>query len=152
MDNKQSIQLSEDHQVLALMDAMRNNPPNLLTQSSQPLALTSQDTASGSSFTTPNKSADIPILANMSSLRRGSIDYEPPDSRPHPTSTQGVIAHPFVSSDAKLVLIPSSSTADGIDIEEEARLYDELSRSYEDGTDDVCDGIFFVFSFNMPFC
>lgn len=128
--------------MLALMDAVRNNPPNLLTQSSHSIVSISPDMASGSSFTSANTSVDIPILAKMPPLRRGSIDYEPPDSCPHPTSTQGVIAHPFAGSSAKLVLIPANETADGIDVEEEARLYDELSRSYEDGTDDVRSGPF----------
>jgi hypothetical protein len=46
-------------------------------------------------------------------------------------------AHPFAHSTAKLELIPASTSADGIDVEEEARLYDDLCRTYEDATDNV---------------
>ena len=47
--------------------------------------------------------------------------------------------HPFATSTSKLELIPSSTktTVDGINVEEEARLYDQLCRSYDDETDDV---------------
>ena len=51
--------------------------------------------------------------------------------------------HPFANSTSKLELIPSSTTTtvDGINVEEEARLYDQLCRSYEDETDDVCPSL-----------
>ena len=40
--------------------------------------------------------------------------------------------HPFAASTAKLELLPPDTlTASGIDIEEEARLYDELCEAYE---------------------
>lgn len=42
--------------------------------------------------------------------------------------------HPFASSTAKLEIIPSSATSHKIDVEEEARLYDELCRNYEEDT------------------
>ena len=42
--------------------------------------------------------------------------------------------HPFASSTAKLEIIPSSAL---IDVEEEARLYDELCRDYEEDTNSV---------------
>ena len=46
--------------------------------------------------------------------------------------------HPFAHTTSKLELLPSGSGSRGtIDVEEEARLYDELSRVYEDDTDDV---------------
>lgn len=40
--------------------------------------------------------------------------------------------HPFAGSTAKLEIIPSSTTSNKIDVEEEARLYDELCRDYEE--------------------
>ena len=43
---------------------------------------------------------------------------------------QGI--HPFAASTAKLEILPSSANSDMIDVEEEARLYDELCRNYED--------------------
>ncbi|KIM38455.1 hypothetical protein M413DRAFT_447714 [Hebeloma cylindrosporum] len=52
---------------------------------------------------------------------------------PEPITPQ---VHPFANSTSKLELIPSESTTlDGINVEEEARLYDELCRTYEDETD-----------------
>ena len=45
--------------------------------------------------------------------------------------------HPFANSTAKLELIPETTKDGGIDVEAEARLYDELCRTYEDETDDV---------------
>jgi hypothetical protein len=44
--------------------------------------------------------------------------------------------HPFANSKSKLELIPSG-TADGIDVAEEAALYDDLCRTYEDETEGV---------------
>lgn len=60
----------------------------------------------------------------------------PPVSNMHGTERQSD-AHPFEHSAAKLELIPASTSADGIDVEEESRLYDDLCRTYEDATDDV---------------
>jgi DNA polymerase III delta prime subunit len=45
--------------------------------------------------------------------------------------------HPFASSTAKLEILPSSANSDMIDVEEEARLYDELCRNYEEDSDSV---------------
>ena len=45
--------------------------------------------------------------------------------------------HPFAGSTAKLEILPSSTNSDKIDVEEEARLYDELCRNYEDDSDSV---------------
>ena len=45
--------------------------------------------------------------------------------------------HPFAGSTAKLEILPSSANSDKIDVEEEARLYDELCRSYEEDSDSV---------------
>jgi len=48
------------------------------------------------------------------------------------------LKHPFAHTTSKLELLPSGSGSGGtIDVEEETRLYDELSRVYEDDTDDV---------------
>ncbi|KAF9475483.1 hypothetical protein BDN70DRAFT_898149 [Pholiota conissans] len=44
--------------------------------------------------------------------------------------------HPFARTTARLELIPPSTSVDGIDVEEESRLYDDLCRTYEDETDD----------------
>ncbi|KAF8956778.1 hypothetical protein BDZ97DRAFT_1849600, partial [Flammula alnicola] len=44
--------------------------------------------------------------------------------------------HPFAHSTAKLELIPTTTNADGINVEEESRLYDDLCRTYEDETDE----------------
>ena len=59
----------------------------------------------------------------------------------HATTPQQV--HSFANSTSKLELIPSrtATTVDGINVEEEARLYDQLCRSYEDETDDVCPSL-----------
>lgn len=46
--------------------------------------------------------------------------------------------HPFANSTSKLELIPSGN-ADNIDVAEEAALYDELCRTYEDETEQVRD-------------
>ncbi|KJA20553.1 hypothetical protein HYPSUDRAFT_123533, partial [Hypholoma sublateritium FD-334 SS-4] len=44
--------------------------------------------------------------------------------------------HPFAHSTAKLELVPNASIrGDGIDVEAEAQLYDELCRTYEDETE-----------------
>ena len=45
--------------------------------------------------------------------------------------------HPFAGSTAKLEILPSSANSDMIDVEEEARLYDELCRNYEEDSDSV---------------
>ena len=46
-------------------------------------------------------------------------------------------SHPFAGSTGKLEILPSSANSDMIDIEEEARLYDELCRNYEDSDSSV---------------
>lgn len=51
--------------------------------------------------------------------------------------------HPFASSTSKLEVIRSAT--DKIDVEEEARLYDELCRNYEEDIDD--DSVSFLFFF-----
>jgi len=43
--------------------------------------------------------------------------------------------HPFAGSTGKLEILPSSANSDMIDVEEEARLYDELCRNYEEDSD-----------------
>ena len=45
--------------------------------------------------------------------------------------------HPFAGSTGKLEILPSSANSDMIDVEEEARLYDELCRNYEEDSDTV---------------
>ena len=53
--------------------------------------------------------------------------------------------HPFAGSTAKLEIIPSSATSNKIDVEEEARLYDELCRSCDDDdTDSVSSPLSFL--------
>jgi hypothetical protein len=54
---------------------------------------------------------------------------------------QGI--HPFAGSTAKLEILLSSANSDMIDVEEEARLYDELCRNYEEDPDSV------RFTFNL---
>lgn len=63
---------------------------------------------------------------------------------PQPSAQTNEEQHPFAHSTAKLELLPSSTdtTAHGIDLAEEARLYAELMEGNEDGfyedfTDDV---------------
>ena len=48
--------------------------------------------------------------------------------------------HPFADSTAKLEILPSSANSDMIDVEEEARLYNELCRNYDDS-----DSVRFIF-------
>ena len=65
---------------------------------------------------------------------------KPPESVPRleASNRKASTAHPFAHSTAKLELIPNASLrADGIDIEAEARLYDELCGAYEDDTENV---------------
>ena len=45
--------------------------------------------------------------------------------------------HPFADSTAKLEILPSSANSDMIDVEEEARLYNELCRNYDEDSDSV---------------
>ena len=55
--------------------------------------------------------------------------------------------HPFAGSTAKLEILPSSANSDMIDVEEEARLYDELCRNYEEDSDSVR----FIFNLSRSF-
>ena len=54
----------------------------------------------------------------------------------HSTDSQQWI-HPFAGSTAKLEILPSSANSDMIDVEEEARLYDEFCRNYEEDSNSV---------------
>ena len=82
----------------------------------------------------PSVSKNLPQTA----LLRSNVTPKPtPLREPHVEGAPQV--HPFANSTSRLELIPPSSsiTVDGINVEEEARLYDELCRSYEDETDAV---------------
>ena len=53
--------------------------------------------------------------------------------------------HPFAGSTAKLEILPSSANSDKIDVEEEARLYDELCRN------DDSDSVSFILNLSGSF-
>ncbi|KAF8148042.1 Phox homologous domain-containing protein [Crassisporium funariophilum] len=66
----------------------------------------------------------------------GSSSYSSSSSTSQtPRSSSSPPVHPFANSKAKLEIIPSSTANDKIDVEAEARLFDELCRSYEDETE-----------------
>ena len=97
---------------------------------------------STASLTTTNKVTTGTALKSSSKTTLLQTSHLiPPDEPQAETETPPV--HPFANSTSKLELIPSSTTttADGIDVEEEARLYDELCRNYEEETDDVCPSL-----------
>lgn len=83
-----------------------------------------------------NVSTEIPTPSVLCSSSSASSSTIASSSSADLDSPQTWV-HPFASSTAKLEIIPSSATSDKIDIEEEARLYDELCRSYEEDTDTV---------------
>jgi hypothetical protein len=96
------------------------------TRSLSPLVPTSSDNGTAKS----NLQIQIPPLPS----KDGQISGETTDS-PSPTPLPGPesappIEHPFANSTAKIEVIRSpAGSASGIDIEEEARLYDELRRT-----------------------
>ncbi|KAF9044070.1 hypothetical protein BJ165DRAFT_1479129 [Panaeolus papilionaceus] len=76
------------------------------------------------------------VLRNQSSSPPVAGPSKLPTSRPVvPTSPRpATLVHPFANSTAKLEVLISNP--DKIDVEEEARLYDELCRTYENDTED----------------
>ena len=68
-----------------------------------------------------------PTTAASSPLSSGSTDLDSPQKW----------FHPFAGSTSKLEILPSSANSDMIDVEEEARLYDELCRNYEEDSNSV---------------
>lgn len=75
-------------------------------------------------------SSTLSTVPSASSSSAQSADWDSP-------------IHPFASSTAKLEIIPSSATSH-IDVEEEARLYDELCRNYEEDTASVSFLFFYI--------
>lgn len=108
---------------------------------------------STTSFTTTNTiSAGASASKNFpkTTLLRASVTpILTPPCEPHIEA--GPQVHPFANSTSKLELIPPSlsTTVDGIDVEEEARLYDELCRSYEDETDAVGPSLSFKYELSV---
>lgn len=77
-------------------------------------------------------------MQSSASNTNSNITNESLIPRVDPSNMIASTAHPFAHSTAKLELIPNASIrADGIDVEAEAQLYDELCRTYEDETENV---------------
>jgi hypothetical protein len=75
----------------------------------------------------------------------GSSTTAASSSSAHSTDSQQRI-HPFAGSTAKLEILASSANSDMIDVEEEARLYDELCRNYDEEDSDSVRFIFIIIS------
>lgn len=95
------------------------------TRSLSPLSASSSSTTTKSS-NPPNLQIQIPSI-HYSAREPNFNDTSSPTPLPGPESAP---IHPFAHSTAKLELLPPSTAGlSGIDIEEEARLYDELRRT-----------------------
>uniref|UniRef100_A0A8H8CE75 Endosomal/vacuolar adapter protein YPT35 n=1 Tax=Psilocybe cubensis TaxID=181762 RepID=A0A8H8CE75_PSICU len=125
--------IAEDAQDVPPSEARLKNPPKLMTRSPSSTVSVSSTVARASTPTSSPKSTKNQV---HQSGNASSISDRDPDADSTSVAPQNPTSHPFAHTTAKLVLIPSVSTVDGIDVEEEARLYDELSRTYEDETDD----------------
>jgi hypothetical protein len=86
-----------------------------------------------------NPSSEMPIspCLGSSSTTSSSVHSTTGSSSTDLDSPQQQWIHPFAGSTAKLEILPSSANSDRIDVEEEARLYDELCRNYEEDSDSV---------------
>jgi hypothetical protein len=76
----------------------------------------------------------------MSEILENELSLHPPMDSRRTTSTSSQdaapIDHPFASSTSKLEIL-HPVTASGIDVEEEARLYEELCEAYENDVRNV---------------
>ena len=96
-------------------------PGRLDSGKKRPIVLTEQMAIS------PGLGSASTTVSSSSSSSARSTESDSPQQR----------IHPFASSTAKLEILQSSANSDMIDVEEEARLYDELCRNYEEDTDSV---------------
>ncbi|PPQ93588.1 hypothetical protein CVT25_005468 [Psilocybe cyanescens] len=130
--------IAEGAQDGPLTDGAMKNSSKLLTRSPSSTVSVSATVATGSAPTSSPKSTKNQVFEALSHRpgQASGADVYDAVTNSTPAPTQSTSGHPFAHTPAKLVLIPSVSTVDGINVEEEARLYDELSRNYEDVTDD----------------
>ena len=98
------------------LDSEKTTKPTMLLNVSTEMAISSPGLGSATSLTTA-----------ASSSSADSTDLDSPQKW----------FHPFAGSTGKLEILPSSANSDMIDVEEEARLYDELCRNYEEDSDSV---------------
>lgn len=88
-------------------------------------------------FTTLLQTLEVRVSTTMESSASQTNEIKSPVSDSGTLNNSVGSLHPFAHSTAKLELIPATTGGDGIDVEAEALLYDELCRTYEDETDDV---------------